>query len=773
MCLLALTFAACGGGPSEPTATPTRLTLQPERGTERPLPVVVRKTDATQHATWVIDAPLSEIGSVSDTTGTPVKCLFVDGLPRRVWVPIQPGERFNEVRVRVFAPTSERVVVFARRGQENLARSEEQTAGRSRTPSTLTFPMPALAEIGDIDHLVIDLLGGTSRPGVVSVELIQQPKASAFPDPAAGPAAVTLNPADFETRTGYALTAERPLVVNLIVESAHALCFEHGAPANFGSPGVGELLVEASSQRGPSSDEGSDPSQAVTHEVSYELPSDGDWRAVQGVSFEPPLEGPTQLKFSLRGAAPGAVHLIANPRTVPQGGQAPTVLLITSDTHRADHMGTHERGLVRTPALVGLAERGLLFEDALSATNITNPSHMALLTGLEVRDHQIIDNGTPLTLRAETLAEVFQAAGWRTLACVSVEHLSDENSGLGQGFDRLLSPNKSTRGVRETTAALEEALLDFEGEPLFCWLHLFDAHSPYEPPPPYDRLHYPEGKDPKDPSRRLAYPGRYLPVTMRGITDMEWPAAQYRGEIDFLDSQLAFVFEHERFTESVIAFSADHGECFGAHGIYWDHAGVYPDTVHVPLILSWPGGPAGERTSAPTRQIDLGRTLLNLAGLEGASFPGRDLRWTLEEPQSSQPRFALSSHGYSASMDKDGWFCVLHLRSHQQATETVPFVAHSVELYHRAVDPACERDEVDAHPERARAMRAELIGWLQSGSRDGFGGATDTSTERLADLAALGYTAEEGARKSGEAWFPEACTLGDGGAPCEWCQRFE
>ena len=68
-------------------------------------------------------------------------------------------------------------------------------------------------------------------------------------------------------------------------------------------------------------------------------------------------------------------------------------------------------------SLAGTEPRGLLFEDSFSATNITNPSHMALLTGLEVRDHQIIANGTPLTEHALTLAEVFQAAGWRTLGC--------------------------------------------------------------------------------------------------------------------------------------------------------------------------------------------------------------------------------------------------------------------------------------------------------------------------------------------------------------------
>lgn len=770
---MALTLAACGDGSGGESTSPKRLDLRPKRGSELPAAEVVRTALATEHDSWVIDAALSEVGTVSDANGAPVECLFVDGLPRRIWIPVQAGERFNEVRVKVFALTSERVVVYARRGEQTLARSKELQAERARTPSTLSFSMPTLPSQGDIEHLVIDLLGGTSRPGLVSVELIQRSAASFFPEPSGGAAALTLNPADFETRTGYALSAARPLVVDVDLEGGEELRFEHGAPVVHGSPGEGRLVVLVSSQQPSYPDSGSIPSQDAMHEVSFDLSSDTEWSAVEGGTFDPPLKGPTRLKFMLEGAAPEAVHLVANPRTVPEDVDAPTVLLITSDTHRADHMGTHPAGLVRTPALVSLAERGVLFEDSFAATNITNPSHMALLTGLEVRDHQIIDNGTPLTEQAQTLAEVFQAAGWRTLGCVSVEHLSDKNSGLGQGFDRLLSPAESTRGVMETTAALEEALTDFQGEPLFCWLHLFDAHSPYEPPAPFDRLHYPEGKDPRDASRRLAYPGRFLPVTMRGITDMEWPAAQYRGEIDYLDSQLAFVFEHERFTESVIAFSSDHGECFGAHGVYWDHAGVYPDTVHVPLIVSWPDGPKGVRTSAPTRQLDLGRTLLNLADLEGVAFPGRDLRWTLEDPEDSRPRFALSSHGYSASLDKDGWFFVLNLRGHQKATETVPFIAHSLELYHRAKDPTCTTDVVDEHPERARAMRAELITWLNAGGDEGFGGVTNASSERRAELAALGYTAEEGARQSGEAWFPAVCTLGEGGGACDWCERFE
>lgn len=771
LCAAALLLSACsGGGASGAADSSQRLELRPKESLAPFLGTEVRVLPAAEHGAWMIDAASSELARVANGLGGSTECLLLNGLPRRVWLPIREGERFNEVRLSVLAQTTERIVLIAMSDQKPVAKSKELLAPRSRTPVPVTFSMPELDSIEGVDTLVVDFLGGTTRPGLASVELRQKAPASFFPDPNKGAMPLVLSSSLPETRTGYALTAGGELEVQISLKGDEVLRFEHGAPSIHGSQGEGTLSFEVNYA----------DMDLFDFEIGYR---NRQWRIPNGTLWEsvelklPDITTEATISFSLEGTTKDAVHLIANPRLVHAGTNPQTVLLITSDTHRADHLGTHAFGLVKTPALVGLAERGVLFEDTFCATNITNPSHMALLTGLEVRDHQIVNNGTPITRDAATLAEAFQAAGWRTLGCVSVNHLSDKNSGLGQGFDRLLSPPDSTRSVVETMAELERAMKDFEGEPLFCWLHVFDAHSPYEPPAPFDRAHYSKTKNPRDPSRQLAYPGKFLPVSMRGVTDMEWPVAQYKGEIDFLDTQLAILFELPRFQESVIAFTADHGECFGAHGVYWDHSGVYPDTVHVPLIMSWPGAPRGERTLSPVSQLDVGRTLLNLAGLKSASFPGRDLRWAIDTPEDTRPRFALSSHGYSASLSLDGWFCVLNLRGHQGATETQPFIAHSVELYHRAEDLACSTDLLKGAPSneeltRAKQMRAEIINWLSSAPEQGLGGATDASSERVANLAALGYAGEEGARVEGEAWFPSTCSAGANGAPCEQCAPF-
>ena len=719
----------------------------------------------------MIDAASSDLARVANGSGGSTECLLLNGMPRRVWLPIRKGERFNEVRLSVLAQTSERIVLIAMSDQKPVAKSKELQAPKSKTPVPVTFSMPELDSLEKIDTLVVDFLGGTTKPGLVSAELLLKAPASFYPDASEGAMPLVLSSSLPETRTGYALTAEAELEVQVTLRGDEVLRFEHGAPSIHGSQGEGTLSFEVNYA----------DMDLFEFEIGYR---NRQWRIPNGTLWEsvelklPDVTTEATISFSLEGTTKDAVHLIANPRLVRTDTTPQTVLLITSDTHRADHLGTHAFGLVKTPALVELAERGVLFEDTFCATNITNPSHMALLTGLEVRDHQIVNNGTPITRDAATLAEAFQAEGWRTLGCVSVNHLSDKNSGLGQGFDRLLSPPDSTRSVVETMTELERAMKDFEGESLFCWLHVFDAHSPYEPPAPFDRAHYPKTKNPRDPARQLAYPGKFLPVSMRGVTDMEWPVAQYKGEIDFLDTQLAELFKFPRFQESVIAFTADHGECFGAHGVYWDHSGVYPDTVHVPLIISWPGAPSGTRTLSPVSQLDLGRTLLNLASLESTGFPGRDLRWALDTPEDTRPRFALSSHGYSASLSNDGWFCVLNLRGHQSATETKPFIAHSLELYHRAEDLACSTNLLKSTPTpevlaRAKQMRAEIINWLSSAPEQGLGGATDASSERVANLAALGYMGEEGARNEGEAWFPRPCTAGPNGTVCQECAPFE
>ena len=168
----------------------------------------------------------------------------------------------------------------------------------------------------------------------------------------------------------------------------------------------------------------------------------------------------------------------------------PSVLLITLDTTRADHLEPYGANDVETPALSALAERGIVFEHAVATTPITGPSHASLLTGLYPRRHGVRNNLTHhLPESVPTLAELLSAAGYRTAAFVSAVVL-EGRYGFDQGFEvydddlRATSAIRQTRRITERSAEVtaQRALAWLDGlgddEPYFLWVHFYDPHLP-------------------------------------------------------------------------------------------------------------------------------------------------------------------------------------------------------------------------------------------------------------------------------------------------------
>ncbi len=471
-----------------------------------------------------------------------------------------------------------------------------------------------------------------------------------------------------------------------------------------------------------------------------------------------------ELSFAVVAEGAGEVPCaVGDPVVYVPEPDPPTVVLVISDTHRADHLGAAAisgEG-VTTPVLDALARRGLLFEDCYAASNITVPSHAALMTGTHPRDTGVADNATALAARAPTLAEAFREAGYLCFAATSVNLLAHQQSRLGQGFDRLSSPD----GQRRAPGALADVrrwLPEAEGRALFLWVHLFDAHGPYDPPPPWDRRCWPAGADPADPS--LPGPevtGMRVPPWGEGVRDPEYLRALYRGEVGYLDEELGRALLHPRLASAVIAVTADHGECLGQHDIWWSHHDLYPDTLHVPLILAWPGAPAGRREAAPVRLIDLGRTLLELAGLSASDFPGRDLLAS----GGGRPRFGLAGGRQSVSVNAQGWHLILHLVAHQRESGRGARELHQVELFDLAADPGCERDLVDSQPGRAGELRTLLVRWLGRAQDLGWASRGDLDPEMARALAELGY-----ADQIEDDWSERV--LFDADCACPWCERF-
>jgi arylsulfatase A-like enzyme len=376
------------------------------------------------------------------------------------------------------------------------------------------------------------------------------------------------------------------------------------------------------------------------------------------------------------------------------------------------------------------------------------------MTGEHPRDTGIVDNGHALLSTARTLADVFAEAGWATWAVTSAAHLRPAVSGLGQGFERFARTSEVQRRAGE---AVDQALswLDEGGSrPVFLWLHLFDAHMPYEVPAPFDRLGYDGPHDPYDPA--LPDPGlsRELPGNLAGLRVLDFGRKQYAAQIAYLDHELGRLLERPEVVAGTVALVGDHGEVLGAHDIWFDHAELYTDTLHVPLVLAWPGAPAGSRRDDPVSHLDLGRTLLDLAGLEQAAFPGRGLT----SAPLPGPLFALASHRTSVSITHEQAHLVLHLVSHNRRYE-----AHQVELFDLSDDPGCERDLVGERVALAGRLRARLIEWLGARRELGWSGHESTDLEVLGQLRELGYV--------------EAPQAGPGAVlfeqdECGWCSRW-
>ena len=406
-----------------------------------------------------------------------------------------------------------------------------------------------------------------------------------------------------------------------------------------------------------------------------------------------------------------AVCAMTRPRVETERESAHSVLLVTSDTHRADSIGAAGLGVaVQTPAIDALAARGILFENCWSMTNVTIPSHVSIMTATSPRDTGVLDNFTRVSNEARTLAECFQDAGYLSFAVVSAPHLSDAGSGLGQGFDRISAPRDiGKRRSAQSIEQLNEWLDDAQGQNLFVWLHVFDAHTPYEPPPEFQARYWPADRnafDPQLPELKIPEPFRH--ETPDGLRDPGLLQARYRGEISYLDTQLAGVFQIPRFAQGLIALTADHGECLGEHEIYWDHAGLYTQSIHVPLILAWPGAPAGQRVSRPVSQLDLAQTVLQLAGVQDASLPGMSL---LNESQPPDPaRFAISAGADRASVSLKSWHLIVSLTKHLGVVngESAVFPAHGLELFDLSQDPNCEHNLALQEVDRARQLRRLL-----------------------------------------------------------------
>jgi len=414
------------------------------------------------------------------------------------------------------------------------------------------------------------------------------------------------------------------------------------------------------------------------------------------------------------------LRLAAQAREL-RGLKGSNVLLVTLDTTRADRLGCYGYERAETPVLDAIAREGVLFERCITPTAFTLPSHSSIMTGKYPASHGVRINGDLALSDAQTtLAERFAERGYRTGGFIGAFVL-DGRWGLKQGFERYddnfdLKPGEQldlAAVQRPANQVVDAALAWLKGKdarPFFAWVHLYDPHTPYEPPEPW--------------RSRLNDSLGHL----------------YDGEIAFADAQLGRLLDWLAVegldSSTIVVVVGDHGEGLGDHKEAEHGYFVYDYAVHVPFLVRLPvRGFRGTRVPAQVRTIDIAPTILDLVGFApGTGLDGQALTPLLAHPRREGPVYA-----YSESMSPPlqyGWSALYSVRTAEYKYIEAP----KPELYDLRADP----DETDNRIARLPAVAGELRDALHRIQKGLSGSAADAQEanideETMRRLASLGY----------------------------------
>ncbi|HLK58782.1 MAG TPA: sulfatase [Chthonomonadaceae bacterium] len=321
----------------------------------------------------------------------------------------------------------------------------------------------------------------------------------------------------------------------------------------------------------------------------------------------------------------------------------PNIVLFGVDSLRADHMSCYGYSRLTTPFIDRFASQGTLFERNYSAHIPTTSAYSSMLTGRDVFGTQVVAlrHKGPLRPEVKTLPEMLKEAGYNT-TCVGFT-----GNPASRGFDNYLdyagwgswNEGRSPKAQNLNNVAIPELdRLVGEDAPFFLFLRHMDPHAPYLPPAPYERAFY-HGNE-SDPNNRSMDPvmafkpfrdffASWMPP---GISDKDYVIAQYDGAIAYMDACIQTIFQaleaHGILDETLVILNGDHGETLYDHACYFDHHGLYDTTLHVPLIIRYPGRvPAGKRVPGYIQHKDLVPTILDLVNIKpkGVAFDGRSL----------------------------------------------------------------------------------------------------------------------------------------------------
>jgi arylsulfatase len=425
----------------------------------------------------------------------------------------------------------------------------------------------------------------------------------------------------------------------------------------------------------------------------------------------------------------------------PFGDDKPSIILISVDTLRPDHLGCYGYERRTSPSVDAFAGESVLFSRCFAQAPTTRPSCGTIVSGYYPHELKIFNNSDNLPLPVTTVAERLRKEGYRTIGVVS-NFVLRKGGGFEQGFDYYddrMDDLELVRGIPEriaekTTETAISLLRLHHRNRFFMWIHYQDPHGPYTPRPPFDKTFSGRAGEDMELAVNETVTGMGgIPSyqALDGIRSYNHYLSQYDGEIRYFDEHFGRLVGELKalglYDRALIVFTADHGEGMGEHDYYFAHGEyVYNSLIHVPLIIRHGVGQAGRRDEL-VQLADVVPTILGVAGIEvDRSLHGSDL---LEGSVGGRP--VLSEMPDKYSIIENG----LKLIHHAKTDEYL--------LFDIASDPDEENNLLNdpAYAGRLSSMAAVLAEHLRS---DVLGSRVRRNTQRLTrdereKLKALGY----------------------------------
>jgi arylsulfatase A-like enzyme len=344
----------------------------------------------------------------------------------------------------------------------------------------------------------------------------------------------------------------------------------------------------------------------------------------------------------------------ADDSTAAKSGR-PNIIFLFADDQRADTIGAHGNEFIRTPNLDRLSENGFSFLRNYCAGSFSGAvcvaSRSMLMTGRHWmnlpegnRTNSWKDLPTlPAILQREGGYQTFIIGKWHngeaTLnnafsngRSVYMGGMVDHTSFQVQDYvDGELSEKREAGGFSSTVyadAAVEYIEKADEEKPFFLYVAFNAPHDTRNPPKSYRELYY--KNRPPLPKNFLPYhPFNNAPQVTGGRDEglAPWPRTkevisdqlcEYYGLITHLDEQVGRILEalesSPHAENTIVIYTADHGLAMGSHGLLGKQ-NVYEQSMQSPLILSGPGIPRNETSTAFTYVHDLFATVCNFAGV--------------------------------------------------------------------------------------------------------------------------------------------------------------